>query len=87
VDAGVAALAGIVYNERRARAQKTPSSLPARAPGYCRPKDFPQHAEKALVAVGRENKHASAKFWKSAWGNERSRVKRVRKVIKDAEKR
>ena len=86
VDAGVAALAGIASTNDERRRRIFPYLLEHLA--TCRPKDVPQHAEKTLVAVSRENKHAfSEVLEKRLEDMNAAGVKRVRKVIKDAEKR
>ena len=52
----------------------------------CRPKDIPQHSEKIVVAVNRNNKYQFVKILKDRFEylNDRAK-KRVEKVIKTAE--
>jgi hypothetical protein len=54
----------------------------------CRPKDVPQHAEKAVVAVNARNKQAfSAVLQKRLADLKGAQATRVKKVIKDVEQR
>jgi hypothetical protein len=86
VDAGVAALAGIASTSDERRRRIFPYLVEHLA--TCRPKDVPQHAEKILIAVSAENKGAFINTLERRMDDmNATQAKRVRKVIKDAEKR
>jgi hypothetical protein len=85
VDAGVAALAGIAATGDERRRRILPYLLEHLS--TCRPKDVPQHAEKTLPAVGPEGKKAFIGVLEKRLEDLNvSQTKRVKKVIKDAEK-
>jgi hypothetical protein len=85
-DAGVLALAGIASANSAYNREIFPFLLEHLR--TCRPKDVPQHAEKTLAAVNAENKAdfiaALEKRMEDMLGGQ---VTRIRKVIKQAEKR
>jgi hypothetical protein len=85
-DAGVLALAGIASANSAYNREIFPFLLEHLH--TCRPKDVPQHAEKTLAAVNAENKAdfiaALEKRMEDMLGGQ---VTRIRKVIKQAEKR
>ena len=86
VDNAVLTLAGIASSSDARRREIFPSLLDHLK--TCRPKDVPQHAEKTLIAVGAENKEAFiAVLEKRMEDMAGSQAKRVRKVIKEADKR
>jgi hypothetical protein len=86
VDNAVLTLAGIASSSDARRREIFPSLLDHLK--TCRPKDVPQHAEKTLIAVGAENKEAFiAVLEKRMEDMAGTQAKRVRKVIKEADKR
>jgi hypothetical protein len=86
VDNAVLTLAGIASSSDARRREIFPSLLDHLK--TCRPKDVPQHAEKTLIAVGAENKEAFiAVLEKRMEDMAGTQAKRVRKVVKEADKR
>jgi len=84
-DAGVLALAGITAAHSAYGHEIFPYLLEHLK--TCRPKDVPQHAEKTLAAVNAENKAAFiAVLVKRLDILQGTQVKRVQKVIRQAEK-
>jgi hypothetical protein len=85
-DNGVKALAGVASKKEAYRRAIFP--FLADHLTTCRPKDVAQHAEKTLVAVDGENKQAFiAVLEKRMVDLSGAQATRVKKVIKDAEKR
>jgi hypothetical protein len=85
-DNGVKALAGVASKKEAYRRAIFPFLADHLA--TCRPKDVAQHAEKTLVAVDGENKQAFiAVLEKRMVDLSGAQATRVKKVIKDAEKR
>ena len=86
VDAGVLTLAKIASQDSIFSKQIFPYLLEHLA--TCRPKDVPQHAEKALTAVDAENKKAFISVIENRMGDMKSsQLRRLKKVIREAEKR
>lgn len=85
VDAGVATLAGIASTGDERRRRILPYLLEHLS--TCRPKDVPQHAEKTLPAVSPKSKYAFIGVLEKRLEDlNATQTKRVKKVIKDAEK-
>jgi hypothetical protein len=85
-DNGVKALAGVASKKEAYRRAIFPFLADHLA--TCRPKDVAQHAEKTLVAVDGENKQVFvAVLEKRMVDLSGAQATRVKKVIKDAEKR
>lgn len=86
VDSGVKVLAVVAARSEEHRKQIFPYLLNHLR--TCRPKDVAQHAEKVLVAVNGENKDEFIEaLGKRLASLKSSEVARVRKVIREAEKR
>lgn len=83
-DAGVLALAGIASTDPACNKSIFPYLLDHLR--TCRPKDVPQHSEKALLAVTAENKTAFISVLEARLEDlQGSQAARVRKVIKNAD--
>jgi hypothetical protein len=86
VDNGVKTLAGVASAKAEYRKKLFPFLLHHLE--TCRPKDVPQHSEKALVAVSASNKDAFIKILEKRIPNlSGSQTARVKRVIREAEKR
>jgi HEAT repeat protein len=86
VDSGVKVLAVVAARSEEYRKQIFPYLM--KHLRTCRPKDVAQHAEKVLVAVNGENKDEFIEVLEKRLAILRSsEVARVRKVIREAEKR
>ncbi|MBC7186623.1 MAG: hypothetical protein H5U38_06275 [Calditrichaeota bacterium] len=86
VDNGVKTLAAVAAQNEDYRRQIFPYLLSHLR--RCRPKDVPQHAEKVLVAVTKENKgEFIAVLAERSVDMSGAQLSRVRKVIREAEKR
>jgi len=85
-DSGIRVLARIASRKREYRTELTPYLLGHL--GTCRPKDVPQRSEQIVMAVAADNKHKFvAVIEKRMAYLKPSQVKRLEKVIRDAEKR
>lgn len=86
VDAGVLTLAELAATSDERRGEIFPYLLQHQE--TCRPKDVPQHAEKTLVAVDRENAQAFIQVLEKRMEDmSPSQASRLRWVIRQAEKR
>jgi len=84
VDGAVKTLAGIASASEAYREEIFPYLLNHLA--TCRPKDLPQHAEKTIIAVHRENKAAFLHLLEERMGAmNKSQEKRIRKLILQVE--
>ncbi len=86
VDSGIKALSIVASKSREYLDELFPYLLEHLA--ACRPKDVPQHGEKILAAVNAENKTAFIDAINSRMTDMKSsQIKRLKKVIGEAEKR
>lgn len=86
VDSGIRALSITASKSREHQVELFPYLLEHLA--ACRPKDFPQYSEKILAAVNAENKMAFIGAINSRMkGMNSSQIKRLKKVVGEAEKR
>lgn len=86
VDAGVLTLATIASSSDERRSEIFPYLL--RHLQTCRPKDVPQHAEKILLAVNSDQKRSFVEALEKRMEDMSSvQARRVKKVIREAEKR
>jgi len=86
VDSGIKALSIVAAKRHEYQDELFPYLLEHLA--ACRPKDLPQHGENILVAVNAENKSAFIDAINSRMtGMRSSQIKRLKKVIGEAENR